>query len=146
MTMPGIQPSDVPRGRRIPLSRFWLDWRISLFLVGVCLVVAAAALGALWGGPSVAPSFSRSSPVIHRERAQLYEGLGRIEDAIVEYQAALRLSPADPALHRALALLFEKEGRSAEAIVSYERSLQLAPAGAEAVTVRTRLEELRRQR
>ena len=144
--MANTPKSPVPRGRRIPLSQFWLDWRISLFLLGVCVVVVAAALIALTRGPTVVPAVGGSSPAIHRERAQFYEGLGRIEDAIREYEAAIRQSPTDPALYRALALLFDREGRFAEAIVAYERLLQLEPASPEEAAIRRRIAELRQRR
>jgi len=144
--MANTPKSPVPRGRRIPLSQFWLDWRISLFLIGVCVLVLGVALVALTGRPTVVPSVAGSSPAIHSERAQFYEGLGRIEDAIREYEAAIRLSPADPALYRALALLFDREGRFAEAIVAYERLLQLEPASPEESAIRRRIAELRQRR
>ncbi|MFQ5881783.1 MAG: tetratricopeptide repeat protein [Candidatus Methylomirabilales bacterium] len=141
LTGPG---SPVPRGRRIPLSQFWLDWRISLVLLGVCLLVAGAAIIALWGWPEAVPVISGPSPGVHRERAQLYERLGKIEESIQEYQGALTLSPDDPALHKALALLFEKGGRFDEAIASYERYLQLEPESADASAIRVRIAKLRR--
>jgi len=144
--MANTPKSPVPRGRRIPLSQFWLDWRISLFLIGVCVLVLGVALVALTGRPTVVPSVAGSSPAIHSERAQFYEGLGRIEDAIREYEAAIRLSPADPALYRALALLSDREGRFAEAIVAYERLLQLEPASPEESAIRRRIAELRQRR
>ena len=143
--MANTPKSPVPRGRRIPLSQFWLDWRISLFLLGVCVLVLGVALVALTGRPTVVPSVAGSSPAIHSERAQFYEGLGRIEDAIREYEAAIRQSPTDPALHQALALLFDREGRFAEAIVAYERILQLEPASPEASAIRRRIVELRQR-
>jgi len=144
--MANTPKSLVPRGRRIPLSQFWLDWRISLFLIGVCVLVLGVALVALTGRPTVVPSVAGSSPAIHSERAQFYEGLGRIEAAIREYEAAIRLSPADPALYRALALLSDREGRFAEAIVAYERLLQLEPASPEESAIRRRIAELRQRR
>lgn len=144
--MANTPKSPVPRGRRIPLSQFWLDWRISLFLIGVCVLVLGVALVALTRRPTVVPSVAGSSPAIHSERAQFYEGLGRIEDAIREYEAAIRLRPADPALYRALALLFDREGRFAEAIVAYERLLQLEPASPEESAIRRRIAELRQRR
>jgi tetratricopeptide (TPR) repeat protein len=143
--MANTPKSPVPRGRRIPLSQFWLDWRISFFLIGVCVLILGVALVALTGRPKVVPAVGGSSPAIHRERAQFYEGLGRIRDAIREYEAAIRLSPADPALHRALALLFDREGRFAEAIVAYERLLQLEPASPEESAIRRRIAELRQR-
>lgn len=146
MVMPNVPKSRVPRGHRIPLSRFWLDWRISFFLLGVCLVVVVGAVITFQGGPETVPSMPGPSPVMHRERAQFYEGLGKMEEAIREYQAALHLSPRDPGLYQALALLFEKEGRFAEAIASYQRSLELEPESAKASAIRTRMEELRRRR
>jgi len=144
--MANTPKSPVPRGRRIPLSQFWLDWRISFFLIGVCVLVLGVALVALTGRPTVVPSVAGSSPAIHSERAQFYEGLGRIEDAIREYEAAIRQDPTDPALYRALALLFDREGRFAEAIVAYERILQLEPASPEDSAIRRRIAELRQGR
>lgn len=139
------QPS-VPRGRRIPLSRFWLDWRISIFLLSACVLIFGVAVVALLGGPDIVPSPAGTSPTAHRERAQFFEGLGKTDDAIREYQAALRVDPEDPALHQALALLLEKEGRFVEAITAYERFLELEPDSATAVAVRTRIGELRQRR
>ena len=144
--MANVPKSPVPRGRRIPLSQFWLDWRISFFLLGVCVLVLGVALVALTGRPKVVPSVAGSSAADHRERAQFYEGLGRIEDAIRAYEAAIRQDPTDPALYRALALLFDREGRFAEAIVAYERLLQLEPASPEESAIRRRIAELRQRR
>ncbi|MCI0484218.1 MAG: tetratricopeptide repeat protein [candidate division NC10 bacterium] len=144
--MANAPKAPVPRGRRIPLSQFWLDWRISFFMIGVCVLVLGAALVALTSRPRVVPSVAGSSPAVHRERAQFYEGLGRIEDAIREYEAAIRQSPADPTLHRALALLCDSEGRFAEAIAAYERFLQLEAASPEASAIRARIAELGQRR
>jgi Flp pilus assembly protein TadD len=115
-------------------------------MIGVCVLVLGAALVALTSRPRVVPSMAGSSPTVHRERAQFYEGLGRIEDAIREYEAAIRQKPTDAALHRALALLCDSEGRFAEAIVAYERFLQLEPAAPEASAIRRRITELRQRR
>lgn len=144
--MSQVPQSPVPRGRRIPLSRFWLDWRISFFLVAVCVLVVGVAVVALWGRPYILPSRAGSSPASHRERAQFYEGLGKTEDAIREYQTALRLDPEDPALYQALALLYEGEGRLAEAADMYERVLDLQSDGQEGSMIRARIEALRRKR
>jgi tetratricopeptide (TPR) repeat protein len=146
MSMPNAPESPVPRGRRIPLSRFWLDWRISFFLVAVCVVVIGIAVVALWGRPHILPSRAGSSSTTHRERAQFYERLGKTEDAIREYRAALRLDPENPALYQALALLYETEGRFAEAIDAYERSLARQPDAQERSVIRARIEALRHKR
>ena len=143
--MAKVPQSRVPRRRRIPLSRFWLDWRISLFLVAVCIVVLAAAAMTLFSGQKTAPSIANLSPATRRERAQFFEGLGKIEDAIREYQAAIRLTPDDAGLHEALAFLYERKGRFADAISSYERSLQLAPESEKSSSIRSRVDELRRK-
>ncbi|MFQ5532535.1 MAG: tetratricopeptide repeat protein [Candidatus Methylomirabilales bacterium] len=144
--MSKVPQSPVPRRRRIPLSRFWLDWRISLFLVAVCILVVLAAAMTLLSGQKTIPSIANPSPATHRERAQFFEGLGKSKDAIREYQAAIRLSPEDAGLHEALAFLYEREGRFAEAITSYERSLQLAPESEKSASIRSRVDELRRRR
>jgi tetratricopeptide (TPR) repeat protein len=138
--------APAPRGRRIPLSRFWLDWRISFFLLAVCLLVVGAGLGALWSGLSTGPPPADSSAAVYRERAQLYEGLGKVEEAITEYQAALRLTPTDPGLYRELGDLFEKQGRNEEAVALYEQAVTRVPAGAEAPALQGRLERLRGRR
>lgn len=138
--------SPVPRGRRIPLSRFWLDWRISFFLVAVCVLVVGVAVVALWGRPDVVPPQAEPSASIHRERAQFYEGLGKIEEAIREYQAALRMRPDDPALYTALALVYEKAGKFPEAAEAYERSLDLELDAQERADIRSRIEALRHRR
>ncbi|MEE8283223.1 MAG: tetratricopeptide repeat protein [candidate division NC10 bacterium] len=143
--MPNAPQSPVPRGRRIPLSYFWLDWRISIFLVAVCVLVVGVATVAIWGRPAVVPSVARSSPALHREKAQFYVGLGKLEEAIREYQAALRLSAGDPALHKGLALLFEKKGGFTEAIAAYERYLELEPDAADRSIIQTRIEQLRQR-
>ncbi|MFQ5961047.1 MAG: tetratricopeptide repeat protein [Candidatus Methylomirabilales bacterium] len=144
--MSNAPESRAPRRRRIPLSRFWLDWRISFFLVAVCVLVVGIAVVALWGRPEFIRSGPGSSPATHRERAQFYEGLGKNDDAIREYQAALRLSPEDPALYNALALLYEKEGRFAEAADMYERVLDLQPDAQGRSMIRARIEALRHKR
>ncbi|MEE8242161.1 MAG: tetratricopeptide repeat protein [candidate division NC10 bacterium] len=144
MMMPKVPQPPVPRRRRIPLSRFWLDRRINFFLGGVCLLVLVAAVLSLWGGPRATPSVAGSSPAMHRERAQYYEGIGQIEEAIREYQAALHLSPGEPTLHKSLALLFERQGRFPDAVASYERYLEIDSGAADGSAIRTRIEVLRR--
>ena len=144
--MSNVPQSPVPRRRRIPLSRFWLDRRISFFLVAVCILVVVAAAMTLLSGQKTAPPIANFSPAMRRERAQFFEELGKIEDAVREYQAAIRLSPDDAGLHEALASLYEREGRFAEAITSYERSLQLAPESENSSSIRSRVDELRRRR
>lgn len=146
MMVPIMPPSPVPRRRRIPLSRFWLDRRINLFLGGVCFLVVIAALISLCLPPRATRSVAASSWVVHRERAEFYEGIGKFDEALGEYQAALHRAPEDPGLHKSLALLFERQGRFADAVASYERYLELQPDAAEASAIRTRIEELGRTR
>jgi tetratricopeptide (TPR) repeat protein len=81
---------------------------------------------------------------MHRERAQYYEGIGQIEEAIREYQAALHLSPGKPTLHKSLALLFERQGRFPDAVASYERYLEIDSGAADGSAIRTRIGVLRR--
>jgi tetratricopeptide (TPR) repeat protein len=114
--------------------------------VAVCVLVVGVAVVALWGRPDVVSPKADSSATIHRERAQFYEGLGKIEDAIREYQAALRVSPEDPALYTALALVYEKAGRFADAVDAYERSLELQPDAQARTAIRSRMESLQRGR
>lgn len=146
MTIPNAPGSPVPRGRRIPLSRFWLDWRISFFLVAVCVLVVGVAVVALWGRPEILPSKAPSPPTTHRARAQFYEGVGKIDEAILEYQAALRVAPTDPAVYKALALLYERKDRFPEAASAYERFLELQPDAAEGPLIRSRIEALRQRK
>jgi len=144
--MPKMPPSPMPRRRRIPLSRFWLDRRINTFLIGVCLLVLAGALIALRPPPRATRSVAAPAPALHLERAEFYEGIGKLDEAIGEYRAALHRAPEDPGLHKSLALLFERQGRFADAVASYERYLELQPDAPEASAIRTRIAVLRRPR
>jgi len=115
-------------------------------LVGVCLLVLGAVIIALWWGPEATPPVLLPSATVHRERAEIYERLGKMAEAVQEYQAALRLAPEDPALHKVLAQLLEKQGKWEEAMTHYARYLQLDPAARDLSTILERLEGLRKAR
>ena len=57
---------------------------------------------------------------------------GRIDEAIEQYQIALRLDPDSAISHYNLGLAFSSKGRTDEAIEQYERALQLDPDFADA--------------
>lgn len=109
-------------------------------------MVLVAALISLRTPPRATRSVAGFSRAMHRERARFYEGIGKFDEAIREYQAALHRAPEDPGLHKSLALLFEQQGRFADAVASYERYLDLRSDAAEDSAVRARIEVLRRRR
>jgi tetratricopeptide (TPR) repeat protein len=63
----------------------------------------------------------------HYERAEKLAGEGRFEEAIVEYQIAIRQNPKDEAAHFGLALAQSQVGRTLEASQSYLEALKIKP-------------------
>jgi len=53
--------------------------------------------------------------------------MDRYEEAIVQYEKALEISPQQPAIHRNLGILLANLGRIDEAVPHLQRVLQLVP-------------------
>jgi len=59
--------------------------------------------------------------------AQANAEADRDQDAVAEYEAAIKLSPSEPGLHEELGSELWKMGKSAEAQAAYQQELQLDP-------------------
>ena len=57
--------------------------------------------------------------------------LGRVPEAIAQYEQALRVKPDDAAAHNGLAVALARLGKSHEAIAHWEQSLRIKPDSAE---------------
>ena len=67
----------------------------------------------------------------YRERGLVYQAMGRLEQAVQEFQMALRLKP-DPKGHKYVADLLSQLGRPAEALPHYRQAAALNPRDLEA--------------
>ncbi len=74
------------------------------------------------------------------DRAELYDGAGRLDDAQRAIEAALTISPDDPRLLERDGRLLHRLGREADALARFARSLELKPQNPD---LRDYLEELR---
>jgi tetratricopeptide (TPR) repeat protein/DNA-binding winged helix-turn-helix (wHTH) protein len=57
--------------------------------------------------------------------ANAYLELGRLDEAVAEYERVLRLNPNYPLAHYHLAQAYERKGQPAQALTAYERFLQV---------------------
>ncbi|MBI5762564.1 MAG: tetratricopeptide repeat protein [Planctomycetes bacterium] len=62
--------------------------------------------------------------------AHVHMNEGRIDDAIREFETALRIRPTQPLVHRNLAALYSRQNRLDDAILHYEADLAENPADA----------------
>ncbi len=67
----------------------------------------------------------------HDKRGVALAQLGRVPEAIEQYELALRVKPNDAAAHNGLAVAFARSGKSQEAIAHWEESLRIKPDSAE---------------
>ncbi|HOS03776.1 MAG TPA: tetratricopeptide repeat protein, partial [Candidatus Hydrogenedentes bacterium] len=79
----------------------------------------------------------------HGNLAGALTELGRYEEALPEFEAAIRLDPRFVNAHRNLAMLHVRQGNLAQAIAHLEKTLELDPGDAVA---RQTLDEIARQR
>jgi Tfp pilus assembly protein PilF len=70
----------------------------------------------------------------HASLAEVYAGQGKIDEAIAEYRAALRILPDVADWRNALGLLYLRQGRLAEAAGQFAIAVRLRPAFADAHT------------
>ncbi len=71
---------------------------------------------------------------IHNNLGIAYDKIGKYEDAIKEFEEALRLDPEYIEVHNNLAVTFEKLGRIEEAIEGLQHALRLNPNYVEALS------------
>lgn len=68
-----------------------------------------------------------AQPLVHRDLGKLLAGLGRVDDAIVEFREVTRLRPGDAEAHFTLATALARRGNHADAGKSYREVLRLTP-------------------
>lgn len=85
---------------------------------------AAAALPLLEVAARQAPEM----PFIRTHLGTVYASLGRRDDAITEYLAALRLNPSDADAHNNLGVTLMAVGREEEAITHFRSAMAIRPA------------------
>ncbi|MFQ5840122.1 MAG: tetratricopeptide repeat protein [Candidatus Methylomirabilales bacterium] len=138
------------RGRRIPLSVFWLDRRITFFLIAVCVVVITGGVAAIWSGwgtvgphtgEVAAPPPTGTALV---EQAIRHERLGRLSEAEKLYRQARSISPDNTTIARNLAGLLERLGERSEALALYREYLDLAPSAPDRTAIEERINALAR--
>jgi tetratricopeptide (TPR) repeat protein len=85
-------------------------------------------------------------PEAHVGLARVYEDRGQNEEAITQYQIAIKqLADSEPVIYQLLGAAFEKVQKYKESVAAYEKYLQLAPKGSLAPAVRSILDQVRRQ-
>ncbi len=65
--------------------------------------------------------------VLRYNRAQVLVGLGRLAEALADYDSVIALDPNYPEYHFDRGNLLHRMGRDDEALASYERAIQLSP-------------------
>jgi tetratricopeptide (TPR) repeat protein len=70
---------------------------------------------------------TKNNDVAHNELGEVRLRSGRVEDAIQEFQTALKITPEFPIAHHNLGLAFLKKGRVAEAIQEFRHVLSRDP-------------------
>jgi len=66
----------------------------------------------------------------HNNLGSIKAGLGSLDQASTEYEAAMRLQPQEPLPYMNLAALLERQGKIAQAIEIYRQAVQNAPTAA----------------
>ena len=64
---------------------------------------------------------------LHAQIADIYAGLGLYEDAIQEYQKALKLQPTFADIRNKLGMVFKEVGRFDEAVKELEKAVEINP-------------------
>jgi hypothetical protein len=79
---------------------------------------------------------AKDDAIEHYGQGNQYAFEGRFEDAILEYEEALRIDPDYPHPHRALGAVYAALGKPKLSKTEYEAYLKLVPRGADAEQVR----------
>lgn len=102
------------------LSDSRLDWRLQLY--------ADHGKGdQLAEAYRLAVSDHSEDGLAHGAYGSVLFKLGKLEEAVVEFETYARLSPRDWMAHRNLALVYRELGRTSDALAAAERALKLAP-------------------
>jgi Flp pilus assembly protein TadD len=119
--------ADLAARRRVP------QWALNVFTSIVLLACAVATSSQLrhWRNSESlfthALEVTRDNPIAHINRGVALEQLGRREEALGDYRAAVRLNPNLSQAHNNLANLLDSLGQPDEALVHYREALRLKP-------------------
>ncbi len=165
-----IQKTRTPEAQPKPTAGTRLASRLSSppILAAVLGILAVAALVFIWwlrssGGteavadfpskglqgkvlanaPAPAEPRAREEAVKHYAQGNHLAYQGRFEDAILEYQQAVRLDPAFPHPHRAMGSCYAALGKSSLSVTAYQGYLTRAPDAPDAAAVKEILKAAR---
>ncbi|PIU68999.1 MAG: hypothetical protein COS84_00250 [Armatimonadetes bacterium CG07_land_8_20_14_0_80_40_9] len=82
----------------------------------------------------------KKEAVEHTDKGCHYFNQGKIDLAIKEYKAAIKIDPKYATVHCDLAIAYEKRGMTSEAIAEYREALRLQPTRQDAKASLARLE------
>ena len=74
-----------------------------------------------------AQSIDDTIPEVHLSLGNVYQAIGKTQEAIVELKRASELAPSSDDAYRRLGRVFLATGRSKEAIAAYEKAVQINP-------------------
>jgi tetratricopeptide (TPR) repeat protein len=103
---------------------------ITVFLVGL-YSFGTISRNAVWKNDLILFSDTKKkspdSPLVHNNLGNIYAHNGRIDEAIEEYQAAIKLYPAFAKAHYNLGVTYGIQGRIDEAIKEFKTMLKINP-------------------
>ena len=117
------------------IARAWKSASRPLVAATVVIIAISAAMTRVqldyWSNPvklwNRALALDSHNGTAHANLGQALETIGRDDDAIREYQTALRIRATHPNMHRALASVFNRKGRLEEALVEYQEDIRQNP-------------------
>lgn len=117
------------------LTRHWRYRTIVLSVAGAAAIVVCSALTwqqiGFWQDSEIlfrhALAVTKNNYLAHYNLAVVLEKKGRFDDAVTEYQAAVRLAPGYAAFHNNLGIARYKNGDLEDAISQYEEAIRLKP-------------------
>jgi Flp pilus assembly protein TadD/predicted aspartyl protease len=80
-----------------------------------------------WDAYNTALKNDSGEPRAHHGRARSLTARGRLTDALVEAQEAVKLAPREPEFHHAVGLIYERQHRYDEAVVVFGNYVNLLP-------------------
>ncbi|MFZ2197200.1 MAG: tetratricopeptide repeat protein, partial [Thermodesulfovibrionales bacterium] len=129
----------------VSLFLTWLRGKMSRYKSGIILFVLALAgiysLQTIGRNPIWKDNLVLFTDTVHKSPdAELPRGMlgnvlmdmGRLDEAMEQYSAIIKLNPNSPEAHRNLGLAYKKKGMKKEAIEEYQKAVAIAPADFEA--------------
>ena len=102
----------------------------ALHLLGV-IALQERRYGAAAGLIGKAIALKKTVPVYYSNYGNALRALGRPEEALAAYEAALRIKPDDAEIHASRGVVLKALGRFEEAIAAYDAALRIKPDDAE---------------